>query len=332
MADIDSGLVLDFLSPETVRRGEMELHTEMEGCRTNNFQELPHDSSGPSCDLGVTGHGEPNIGSQDKVVVISDVKVCSGMFCLLNFSCPGNSVRLPVVCRPHWMGMAHSRGAVWDLGGVCMPRLMVCCDCLGLITLYQNILLCDHGQACLPALYLKDIGCWRTIDWELGSLGTVHMPYQDALSVCLHVGQIKSWWMVIMLGWVINTLFLQCVGVRGPVRGVAAPVGVAIQVTGLSDLVGGSMGRSEWLLLTSRWPWLWCRQISASGLTVVCPSGFGIGHKGRAIVGSSSLDTAPVTGSLLFNAPVCRLAVYCTAVFSSWVLFGGCDCIWLAVF
>ena len=49
-------------------------------------------------------------------------------------------------------------------------------------------------------------------------------------------------------------------------------------------------------------------------------------------MGSSSFDTAPVTGSLLFNAPVCRLAVYCTAGFSSWVLFGGCDCIRLAVF
>ena len=97
---------------------------------------------------------------------------------------------------------------------------------------------------CLAALFLKDIGCWRTIDWELGSLGRVHMPCHDALSFCLNVGQIKSRWMVIMLGWVINTLFLQCAGVRGTVVGVVAPVGVVIQVTGLSDLVGGSTGRS----------------------------------------------------------------------------------------
>ena len=86
-----------------------------------------------------------------------------------------------------------------------------------------------------------------------------------------------------MLGWVINTLFLQCVGVRGTVVGVVAPVGVAIQVTGLSDLVVGSTGRSVWLLLTSRLAWLWCRQIRASGLT----GGFGIWYKGHAIVGSS---------------------------------------------
>ena len=122
VGDIDSGPVLDFLSPETVRREGMELHMEREGSRTNDYQELPQDSSGPSCDLGVTGRGEPNIWSQDNVVVISDVKVRSGMLCLLNFSCPRNSVRLPVVGGPHWMGMANSRVAVWDPGFVCMPR------------------------------------------------------------------------------------------------------------------------------------------------------------------------------------------------------------------
>ena len=37
-----------------------------------------------------------------------------------------------------------------------------------------------------------------------------------------------------------------------------------------------------------------------------------------------------MTGSLLFYAPVCYLAVCCAAEFSSWVLFGGTDCIWLA--
>ena len=80
---------------------------------------------------------------------------------------------------------------------------------------------------------------------------------------------IKSQWLVIMFRCVINTLFLQCVGVRGTAVGVVAPVGVVIQVTVLSDLVGGSMGRSVWLSLMSRWVWLWCRQISALGLTVV---------------------------------------------------------------
>ena len=59
-----------------------------------------------------------------------------------------------------------------------------------------------------------------------------------------------------MLSWVMDALFLQCVGARGTTMSVVAPVGVAIQVSGLSDLVGGSTGRSEWLSLMSQWAWL----------------------------------------------------------------------------
>ena len=75
VADIASGPVMDFLSPETVRGEGMKLHMEREDSRINDFQELPRDSSGPSC-----------------VVTISDVGVRSGMLCLLGFTCPGNSV------------------------------------------------------------------------------------------------------------------------------------------------------------------------------------------------------------------------------------------------
>ena len=46
--------------------------------------------------------------------------------------------------------------------------------------------------------------------------------------------------------------------------------------------------------------------------------------------GSSSLDAAPVTRSLLFYAPVCCLGVCCAAKISSKVLFSGTVCIWLA--
>ena len=49
VADIDSGPVLDFLSPETEG---MERLMEREDSRTNDFQELPRDSSGLSCDFG----------------------------------------------------------------------------------------------------------------------------------------------------------------------------------------------------------------------------------------------------------------------------------------
>ena len=50
----------------------------------------------------------------------------------------------------------------------------------------------------------------------------------------------------------------------------------------------------------------------------------------RARTGSSSLDAAPVTWSLVFTTPVYCLAVYRAAGFYLWLLFGGTDCVWLA--
>ena len=79
-----------------------------------------------------------------------------------------------------------------------------------------------------------------------------------------------------------------------------------------------------------RWAWLAARRMSVRSMVVICPGGVRIVYIRRALTGSSSLDAAPVTGSLLFYAPVCCLAVCCAVELSSWVLFGGTDCIWLA--
>ena len=70
--------------------------------------------------------------------------------------------------------------------------------------------------------------------------------------------------------------------------------------------------------------------MSVRSAVVICPGGVRIVDIRCTLTGSSSLDAAPVTGSLLFYAPVCCLAVCCVAELSSWVLFGGIDCIWLA--
>ena len=70
--------------------------------------------------------------------------------------------------------------------------------------------------------------------------------------------------------------------------------------------------------------------MSVRGTFVVCPGVVRIEYKRHALAGSSSLDDVPVTGSLLFYAPVCCLAVCCATEICSWVLFGGTDCIWLA--
>ena len=70
--------------------------------------------------------------------------------------------------------------------------------------------------------------------------------------------------------------------------------------------------------------------MSVRSPVVIFPGGVRIGYSRRALTKSSSLDATPVTGSLLFYAPVCCLDVCCTADFSLWVFFGGIDCIWLA--
>ena len=118
---------------------------------------------------------------------------------------------------------------------------------------------------------------------------------------------------------------------RGTSGGVIAPGMLPILVIGLLDCVGGPLRCSEWLVLMSWWVWFYCRRMSACGAVVVYPGVVRIEYKRRALVGSSSLDAAPVTGSLLFYAPVCCLANNCTTEVSSWVLFGGTDCCWLAV-
>ena len=87
-------------------------------------------------------------------------------------------------------------------------------------------------------------------------------------------------------------------------------------VIGLFDGGGGPVGCFDWL--------------SVRGPVVDCPGRVRIIYIRRARTGSSSLDATPVTGSLVFSAPVYCLAVYCAAGFYLWLLFGGTDCVWLA--
>ena len=82
MADIDPGLVVDFLKSPCCQDPR-----EREDSQKYDLQESPRDSSEPPCDLEVTVSIESGIWSQDTVVVISDERVHSGMLCLLNFNC-----------------------------------------------------------------------------------------------------------------------------------------------------------------------------------------------------------------------------------------------------
>ena len=124
--------------------------------------------------------------------------------------------------------------------------------------------------------------------------------------------------------------FLRCACVCGTSVSVISPGMLPILVIGLLDCVGGPLGCSDWLGQLSWWAWLAGRRMSARSAAVICSGGVRIVYIRRTLTGSSSLDAAPVTESLLFYAPVCCLAVCCAAEFSLWVLFGGTDCIWLA--
>ena len=101
---------------------------------------------------------------------------------------------------------------------------------------------------------------------------------------------------------------LWCFGERVAGMGVVASAGAMIQVTVLSCLEGGPWERSVWLQLVSQWAGLWGPPMSACWHTGVCFGRFGILHECPVFVGSDSVDTMPVTGSLHFAACDCRLA------------------------
>ena len=68
------------------------------------------------------------------------------------------------------------------------------------------------------------------------------------------------------------------------------------------------------------------------GAVVTWPGGVRIGYIRRALRGRSSTDSTPVTGSLVFSAPLDCFDVYCAAEFALCWLFCGMDCVWLARF
>ena len=168
--------------------------------------------------------------------------------------------------------------------------------------------------------------------WESHAdcLGSIHPSCDVDCFVGCDVWQIKELEEVVTPGGGDGIRFMLCAGGRGISVAVIAPGMLPILVIGLLHCVGSPSDCSDWLGRLSWWAWLAGRQMSVSGTVVVCPGVVRIEYKRHALAGSSSLDAAPVTGSLLFYAPVCCLAVCCAAEISWWVLFSGTDCIWLA--
>ena len=140
-------------------------------------------------------------------------------------------------------------------------------------------------------------GYCRTITWELGHWGSINPPC-DVDRLCdRNEWQIKALDVVVMPDGSDNNRFQRCTCVRVTSLGVLSAGRITIMVIGLLDCGGGPVGCSDWL--------------TVRGAVIVYPGGVRIIYIRRAWTGSSSLDAAPVTGSLVFSAPV-----YCC-----WILF-----------
>ena len=244
--------------------------------RIPDFQECPKASCDKSGDMDVAYTMGTGMWAPETVVVRSEEGVRSGVMCLQGINCQWNSVQLPVAFGPKLLKIACSRETLWDPGGVGAFRLVVCYTCFCLIALSRCILSYDLRRSCLPNLFLKDICGERTIERELVSVGSFIPPSRVSFSS-------------------ITALLRLCVNVREAASGV-----IACHEPGDIPMGGGGFsGHSVWLQLVSRWEWLWCHLIGVCGHTVACSCRFGILYKCRAVAERSSLDTAPMTGSLL---------------------------------
>ena len=91
------------------------------------------------------------------------------------------------------------------------------------------------------------------------------------------------------------------------------------------------MGRSVWLQLVSQWAGLQAPPMGARGRTIVCFGRIGIPYKCPVSAGRDSFDNTPVTVSLHFAAPGCRLADFIAEGLVLCVLRGSADSLQFAV-
>ena len=70
--------------------------------------------------------------------------------------------------------------------------LHMCCDCLCLIALFRHAMVLVHDWAALFMWIGTEIGYCRTITWELGCLGSIHLPCDVDRFFGCDVWQIKE--------------------------------------------------------------------------------------------------------------------------------------------
>ena len=146
-------------------------------------------------------------------------------------------------------------------------------------------------------------GYCRTITWELGYLGSLHPPC-DVDRLCDQMArQIKVSEVVVMTDGNDNNRLQWCACVRGTWLGILSAGRIPIMGIGRIGCGGGPVGCSDWLRM--------------SGAVVISPGGVRICYIRRAPIRRFSTDATPVTGSLVFSAPIDCLDVYCAAEFAS---------------
>ena len=204
----------------------------------------------------------------------------------------------------------HWRGVIWDPGIVDQQGICVCYDCLCLITLFRTISLLMQDWAVWPVWTGIGSRYCRTITWELGCLRSLLQPCDVDLLCAKMIRQIKE--------RNDNNRLQRCTGVRGTSLGVLSAGGIPIRVIGRFGCGRGSVGCSDWLRVC--------------GAVIISPGGVRIGYIRRAMCGRFSTDAKPVTGSLVFFAPLDCLNVSCAAECASCWLFCGTDCACLASF
>ena len=209
-----------------------------------------------------------------------------------------------VAARLDCTGLDHWRGIVWDPGIVGQQCLHVCYDCLCLMALFRDAMLLVHDWAALSTWTGTETGYWLAITWELRFLGSINPPCDVDRFCGRDEWQIKELEVVVTPSGGNDIRFQQCACARETSVSVISAGMLPILVIGLSDCVGGPLGCSDWLVRLSWWAWLASRRMSVRSAVVVYPGGVRIVYIRRALTGSSSLDAAPVTGSLLFYAPV----------------------------
>ena len=145
---------------------------ELRDSRIGEFSVLSLGICDPSIDMNT-------LDGDELVICPRDVGISDGdaeWICLLYSASSGSAGDISVAVGLDCKGLDHWRGIVWDPYIVGKRCLHVCYDCLCLIALFRDAMILVHDWAALFTRIGTRIGYCRTITWELGCLGSIHLP------------------------------------------------------------------------------------------------------------------------------------------------------------